>query len=1075
MRTAKKNSRRFGFLGALIAAAAMLLASAAPATAAPAWRLDVAPNSTAAPGSTITYLLEIRNVGNSDADGSSEPIVLNGTLPDGFALESFNPFEGAWACPVMGQSFTCEHFGYVEARPNKWVRLDLVVSVPSSASGLVTSSFELSGGGAASPTTTVAPATITNASPQFGIAAFDAQVTANAQGDPYTQAGGHPYAATTWIDFNTFRHPEPMKGDLTPVEATKTIEVDLPPGFFGDPSGVDQCTLVELANAFSVEARPFCSPTSQVGVTTIRNNGDIARLSLGSFPVFNMVPPVNAPARFGFNVAGVVVTVDVDVRSDSDYGLTAHARNVSEGLAVAGSTFTLWGVPADPSHTPERSCSGEPAPTQGGLSCPSGAPKTAFLRNPTSCTLAGTGLPTTLRTDSWIDPGDFVDKTIQSHDPNGYPYPEDQWGPEQGPTGCEDVPFNPTLKVSPTAKAADSPSGLRFDLSLPQSNDPDSIATSDLRKAVVTLPAGMTVNPASANGLGACSSAQIGLDSKAPPACPDNSKIGEVEIETPALEDPLVGSVYLAKQGDNKFGSLLALYLAVEGQGVVVKLAGKVEPQADGRLITTFDNQPQVPFSDLHLELYDGPRAALRTPGCGTHTIQSELTPWSGGEAVALDSSFTITSGPNGGACATPFSPELRAGTASPIAGSYSPFSLRLTRADGSQEIGSLDVSLPAGLTGKLAGVGICPQAAIEAARGMGGLGQGAAVQAAPACPASSQVGTVSVGAGAGASPFYVSTGRVYLAGPYKGAPLSFAFVTPALAGPFDLGVVVVQVGAYVDPQSTAITAKAESLPSILHGIPLDLRDVRVELDRPGFMLNPTDCERKSIGSRVTSTQGATASPSTPFQMAECAALGFKPKLALRLKGKVNRGAHPKLIASLKTRRGDANIGRAQVKLPPAAFLDQSHIGTVCTRVQFAAETCPARSIYGTATATTPLLDYPVKGNVYLRSSSHELPDLVVAFKGPDYQPIEVELAGRTDSVKGALRNTFEVAPDVPVSSFRLELFGGKRGLIEMSQGFCQSPRATVRLDGQNGRIHDTTPKVKATCAKKAAKKRSGR
>ena len=483
-------------------------------------------------------------------------------------------------------------------------------------------------------------------------------------------------------------------------------------------------------------------------------------------------------------------------------------------------------------------------------------------------------------------------------------------------------------------------------------------------------------------------------------------------------------------------------------------------------LVTTFDEQPQLPFETLRASFYSGPRATLRTPpSCGSYSTHATISPWSGNPPSELSSAFSITSGPDGGACPTGrLDPTLSAGTVNPRAGSYSPLQFRVTRPDASEELSAFTVNLPKGLLGRAAGVPYCPDssiASISAAQG------GAAAElAAPHCPAASLLGTATVGAGAGATPFYLDTGRVYYAGPYKGAPISIVVVTPALAGPFDLGTVVVRAGLQIDPVTAQISVVSDPVPTALYGIPLDLRDIRVSVDRPQFTINPTNCDVTSVDANITGISGDHAQRSDRFQLAGCDRLGFRPKLTLRLKGSVHRRAHPRLIADLKARLGDANIARAQVKLPGAAFLDNAHIGSVCTRVQFSADQCPADSIYGKATATSPLLGYAVSGPVYLRSSSHRLPDLVVALDGPYTQPVEIDLAGKTDSVNGALRNTFEAVPDVPVTNFHLELFGGKRGLVVISSGFCAHRHATVLLDGQNGSTYDTSPAVKATCGK---------
>jgi len=376
-------------------------------------------------------------------------------------------------------------------------------------------------------------------------------------------------------------------------------------------------------------------------------------------------------------------------------------------------------------------------------------------------------------------------------------------------------------------------------------------------------------------------------------------------------------------------------------------------------------------------------------------------------------------------------------------------------------------------LTGKLAGIPACPDAALAAAARRPGKDEAAS----PSCPPASAVASVSVGAGVGPQPFYVA-GTAYLAGPYRGAPLSLAIVTPAVAGPFDLGTVVVRAALRVDPRTAQVTVESDPIPTVLEGIALEVRDIRVRTEKPDFTLNPTSCDPMAVGGEATSLLGAVAPLGDRFQVGECARLRFKPRLRLRLFGGPARGDYQRLRAIVEfPRRGpQANVARAAVTLPHSAFLAQEHIEGVCTRVQFAADACPPGSIYGRARAVTPLLDRPLAGPVYLRSSDNTLPDLVAALRGPPEQPIEIELVGRTDSVEGALRNTFDTVPDAPVTKFTLELFGGKRGLIVNSRDLCgerRRQRATVRLDGHNGKKHDFRPVVRHSCPKQRGDRKS--
>jgi hypothetical protein len=1101
-------TRRLALPLLLAAAMAASLSAAAGASAAtgPAWRIDAISNTTVAPGGRLNYLLQVTNVG--EEAGVLPKLMVN--LPEGMTVApGFEPGSTRLGgCtpedPSGASSFSCLVLAFFSRHES--VKMVLPVAVAQSASGTLISSFEVSEGGAASPASTVDATRVAANPPGFGAAAFDSQLSGEG-GSPFTQAGGHPYSFSTTIDFNTEENAgqdqlNPIFGAAYPVEPIKDVFVAQPPGLIGNPDAASKCTAVKLVGANpGFLPRSLCSPSSQVGTTLVRVNGQNALNVLGPLPVYNLVPPPGVPGRFGFNLAGTIVTFDAAVRSGGDYGIVASFRNIVEALPVASTTVTLWGVPADAGHESERGCPGENEPFnagQSGPTCPSDAPQaTAFLRMPTSCPEEGEGLPFAAKLDSWANPGaqnangtpnladpNWKSAEFISHKPPAYPYPREDWGEAQGPSGCEAVPFTPSFEAKPTTNAADSPSGLEVDFSVPQKEleEPGAIAQSDLRKTVLTLPAGMAVNPSQADGLGACTSAQIGLIGTNFPApspihftdeeahCPDSSKIGSVQIETPLLEEPVQGSVYLAAQKDNPFNSLLALYIVAKGPGVILKSAGRVEadPQT-GQLRTVFDNLPQLPFAHLHVGLFGGPRAPLITPpACGTFAAEAAMTPWSGNPAVDQASPFEISKGPSGTACPpkpAPFDPKLSAATKSPLAGAFSPFALRLHREDGTQRLAGVQLTLPPGLTGRLAGIPYCSDAALGSIPT--GEGTGAAQLASPACPAASQVGTVTAGAGAGPNPFYVQTGKAYLAAPYKGAPLSLAILTPALAGPFDLGNVLVRTALEVNEETAQITAVSDPLPTILDGIPLDLRDVRVNMDRPGFTLNPTSCDPMAFEGTASGTEGAAANLSERFQVGNCAALGFKPKLSFRLKGKTNRGANPALRATLTMPKGGANIARAAVTLPHSEFLDNAHIGTVCTRVQFAADRCPAKSIYGHARAITPLLEAPLQGPVYLRSSDNELPDLVADLGGQ----IEVVLDGRIDSVNGGIRNTFEVVPDAPVSKFVLTMQGAKKGLLENSTDLCAAThRASVRFEGQNGKVAESSPALVARCAGKAHK-----
>jgi hypothetical protein len=536
------------------------------------------------------------------------------------------------------------------------------------------------------------------------------------------------------------------------------------------------------------------------------------------------------------------------------------------------------------------------------------------------------------------------------------------------------------------------------------------------------------------------------------PSCPESSKVATGEISTPVLRDPLHADFYIAKQSDNPYNSLFAGYLVAKGDGALVKVPAKIDVDpGTGQVTTTFTDNPQQPFEDLELHFKGGNRGLFTTPSaCGTYKSTYEFFPWSGNPPAKGTSEFTLDQ--NCGEKA--FAPGFEAGSSNALAGSFTSLATRVTNGAGAPPLTGISVQMPEGVAAKLAGVSVCPDSALSALPTTAGTG--GAELARPSCPASSLIGSVVAGGGSG-SPFYVEGGRVYLAGPYKGAPLSLAVITPAVAGPFDLGNVLTRVAVNLDPATARVSASSDTLPTMLEGVPLDLRDVRVLLDRQGFATNPTNCEPEAATGVITGQGGRSANVSDRFQVGECAALGFKPKLALRLSGGARR-LHPALTAVLRPREGDANISRISVTLPSSEFIDQSHFNSVCTRVQFAANACPAGSIYGKVTATTPLLEEPLSGNVYLRSNpAHELPDLVTDLHGPASRPIHLEAAGKNDSVHGALRNTFEFVPDAPISRVVLKMKGGKKGLFQNSEDICaQPPKAAFSFTAHNGRTYST-------------------
>ena len=1065
-----------------LAAAALLCALALPATAAaapaPAWRVNVYSNPTNfVPGSsagTLTTVGELSSVPqytiyvtNAGGAATTEAASLVDTLPAGVTpVEVTPPFGQGWSCAIAGQSVSCTIPSPVQPGNVYEVEIRVAVDAGLPEGSTVRDEAIVAGAGASSAGSVTTTVSSTPAPFDFtpGEGGFSSALLGE-DGQADTVAGSHPATAIFDLGFTTVFPGNYSKGADGGV---RDIGAYLPPGMVVDPSATPvKCTEVQLEGA-------DCPDASQIGVV---NTTAFVAGSPGASPdpVYNMVPPPGVASDFGFDAGGVGIFTHIDGGVHAgDYVLAADTENIPAlyGNGVVGVHLYFWGDPSSAGHDYMRgTCAYE-------IKCPSGKREVTkqdapLLTMPTSCPPS---LTVEAAADSWAHPGDLHSRSATVRDLLGNPV---------SVSDCASLHFEPSLEARPTTTQADAPSGLSADLHIPQTNSLEERATAHLRKAVVRLPEGMSLNPSSANGLAGCSSAQIGIDPSTgvpngdQPTCPEASRIGSVEVDTPLLDNALPGSVYVAAPYDNPFDSLLAIYVVVNDpiSGTLIKLPGHVEADSNtGRLVTTFDNNPQLPFTDFKLNFFGGAGGVLRTPAiCGAYSTTSEMTPWSAPESgppATPSDSYPITGGCSQSESAQPNKPEFEAGAESPIAGRYTPFVVHLKREDGSQQFSKLTLNPPPGLTAKLAGTPECSDAALAAAAGRSGREE----QAHPDCGEASGIGSVSVGAGAGPAPYYAK-GAAYLAGPYKGAPLSMAIITPAVAGPYDLGTVVTRVALHVDPATAEITADADPVPSILQGIPLDVRSIDVSLDKPDFSRTGTSCDPFAVNGQLISTLGQGADLESRYQLGNCANLAFKPLLGLRLKGATKRAKNPKLIATLAAKDGEANLASTQVRLPRSAFLDQSHIRTVCTRVQFAAgagggEECPAGSIYGQAWARSPLLDYTLTGNAYLRSSNHKLPDLVLALHGPPSQPIAIEVDGRTDSVKGALRNTFEAIPDAPVSFFRLVLFGGKRGLVQNSRDTCaHAYRANVVFGAQNGDQLVRKPKVRAQCRKAHKKK----
>jgi hypothetical protein len=860
------------------------------------------------------------------------------------------------------------------------------------------------------------------------------------------------------------------------------ITADLPAGLVLNPKATALCTEVQFETN-------SCPDASAVGLvhSLISEIGSVK--ASFSEPLYNLVPPPGAPAAFGFEPAGFGIFIHLigRVRSDGDYGLSSETADVPQYGQISGVAVELWGDPSDSSHDKRRGKCGFPSGQEQKLTCPTAPTDIPLITMPTACSGPLVG---TIGADSWQNPGDFVFRSAQTEDAAGNPV---------GVTGCDKLTYAPAVESKPSTDQAETGSGFDFNVDFPNNGltEHDALAESNTAKAVVTLPEGITINPSVGEGLGFCRPDQYKKESTFSvdgEGCPADSKLGTLHLTTPLVDEAIDGFVYLAQQDDpgtsapgaeNPFDTDIALYLILRNPilGVMVKQALKVVPDPKtGQLVATLEDIPQLPFSHFNFHFREGARAALITPStCGKYTTVGKFYSSSDpDDPKTVSSSFEITEGVGGGPCPSggvrPFKPDFQAGAINNSAGAFSPFNMRLTRKDGEQDMTKFSSILPPGQLGSLAGVSKCPDAAIAIAASKTGRQE----KDSPSCPANSLIGHTLAGAGVGDSLTYVP-GQLYLGGSYNGAPLSVISITPGLAGPFDAGTVVVRLALDLNPKTAEVEvdgAASDPIPHILRGIVLKVRDLRVYVDRPNFTVNPTSCDESSVkgtlfGSFIDVLNPADDVPAdllTRYQAADCQSLPYKPGLNLQLKGGTKRGAHPGLLATYKARKGNANTKGIVVRLPRSAFLDQAHIRTICTRVQFASDTCPKAAQYGYIKAFTPLLDEPLEGPVWLRSSNHKLPDLVFDLHGL----VDVEVATRIDSARGGIRASIEDAPDAPLTKVVLRMQGGKKGLIVNSRNLCgKRSRANVEFSGQNGKQSKFNPVMKADCGgKRKAKKR---
>ncbi len=878
-----------------------------------------------------------------------------------------------------------------------------------------------------------------SASASIGIDSFSTTSSTN-------QAGGHP---------DLFTNFELHEAGV--VEAAKNVTFNAPRGLFGNINASTRCAPSDFA-------LNQCPPNSQVGLVTVYE-GSPAVL-LGTAPLFNVLPQPDQTALFQFTVPtlNIPISIPVTVRTGTDYGLRFTVSDITQLTPLAKVNLTFWGFPSSGAHAGGRFPTGAPGKPAGCPGLPNAScnpepttssnPNVPLIDNPTHC--SDSDLVTTLDVETYQDPGTLT------HAESSYP----------AIGGCEKETFKPLLQASPTTKETDSPSGLNVNLAAKQFEG-FAFSPSQIKSAIVTLPPGLTINPDAADGQRSCSDAEAKFGSEEPAECPDNSKIGTLSVGSPTLDGRLTGSMYF---GEPKPGDQYRLIMAFDGFAIHAKVVGSAIPDPrTGQIKVHFEDLPQVPFEDFDIHLFASDRGLMATPTrCGIYEVEGRFFPWN--ETLPDQNSvqiFSLNQGPHGAACpgeVRPFHPRLSAGTSNPRAGDFSDFTLKLDRDDGDQFLGDLNFKMPPGFTGDLRGISYCPEAAIVAAADK----LGRAEQASPSCPATSQVGTSNVAAGPGGHPFH-AVGKMYLSGPFKGAPLSLAVITPALAGPYDYGVVVVRVALHIDPQTAQVSAVSDTVPSIIGGVPIRMRSIQVNIDRPNFTINPTNCSAFSVDSQGIGDQGTITDFSSYFNAVNCTTLPFKPKMTMKQVGgrkNTKRAKNPAIQFDLTTRPGDANIKALTVTLSKAFEIDQRHLGNICSEKELAATQCAGRTAIGEASTATPLLDQPLSGPVYAVSGSGGLPRLAFILDG------QVDLMPRADTatVGGRLATTVPVVPDAPIGHFRLTVFGGKTGYLANTRDICKTtPKSTLDYTAQSGATLTETVKIKAACGKKKKAKRHSR
>jgi hypothetical protein len=1023
------------------------------------------------PGDTRDfYEIVAVNDGGADTQG---PLTVTDTLPAGVIVDADNAaaeVAGASNNSLISFAPGCTKTSSkgvvtVVCRTNdsvpvgRSIQVNLNIEVPAGAKSgeQIVNTVTITGGGAPEAKTD-SSTLITEPSIMIPFGASFATDLTEAGGNVDRQAGSHPFAFTTLTMFNVAAvNPEQHgyeghspAGSVAPNAQPRDIEVPLPAGLVGNATAVPSCSQTQ----FEVNSAEGCPPDTQVGMIYLEFYGPGGSNNQAS-PVYNIQPPPGVPAELGFTISIVShIPIFFHVRSDGDYGVTADLSNVNQFATARMAFLSIWGNPSDEAHNPLRisrfaNCSS---------GCPSGVvPPKPFLRTPTSC--GGGELSIPLLGDSW-------------QDPESAPFRELSESSVAGMAGCEALRFAPSVAVSANSHQANAPAAYTVNLHVPQNEEPEALATPDVRDAEVSLPEGTAVSPSAANGLSSCSDEQFGLKVRSAGHCPAASRLGSVKITTPLLANQVKGNLYAGEPecspcspADTANGRMLRVFLEAEAEGVIVKQAGHARiNQATGRVTTVFKDTPQLPFSELEVALEPGENAALTNPTkCGPAVTDASITPWSSSTPTSVQSAFQVNEG-----CTPGFSPTFQAGTTPTHAGGFAGFSMTLSHNDGEQTLGRVSVTMPPGLLGVLKNVEQCPEP--QAKNG--------------GCPAGSQIGTGSVVVGPGSSPLEISGSKVYLTGPYDNQPFGLSIVTPTVAGPFVLSgnagnaTEVVRASIAIDPHTSALTVTSEPLPQALNGVPLDIRTIHIDVNHiANFTFNPTNCNTMAVAGTVTSTTGTTSNVSSPFRATACNQLPFKPTFKVSTQGKTSKKGGASLHVNVTSGQGQANIAKVKVDLPIQLPSRLSTLQKACVDHVFDANpaSCPAASIVGHATAVTPLLAHSLTGPAYLVShAGAAFPDLEVVLQG---ERITLILDGNTDIKKGITSSFFQAVPDAPIDSFDLVLPEGPHSALSAFGNLCTSKlNMPTQITGQNGGVVKQTTKITATgCPKRHAKAHAGK